>query len=157
MKAARAAPLITAAAVALGVAALGGLVTDTGEWYQSLAKPTWNPPDWLFGPAWTLIYGLTALSAAIAWSRTGDANTRAWLIALFAINGALNILWSALFFRFRRPDLALLEVSVLWLSILALIIYTSRVARSAAWLLVPYLAWVTFAAILNRAVVRLNG
>jgi tryptophan-rich sensory protein len=157
VKAARAAPLITAAAVALGVAALGGLVTDTGEWYQSLAKPTWNPPDWLFGPAWTLIYGLTALSAAIAWSRTGDANTRAWLIALFAINGALNILWSALFFRFRRPDLALLEVSVLWLSILALIIYTSRVARSAAWLLVPYLAWVTFAAILNRAVVRLNG
>ncbi len=156
MSSSRATPIVIAALAAVLVAALGATMTDIGPWYQALRKPGWQPPDWLFGPAWTLIFACAALSAATAWRDAQDGRTRDWVIGLFAINGFLNVLWSFLFFRYRRPDLALLEVSALWLSILVLIVFTTRFSRSAALLLYPYLAWVSFAAVLNWAVVRLN-
>lgn len=146
-----------AAACALAVAVLGALSTDIGPWYAGLKRPPWQPPDVWFGPAWTLIYSLCALSAAAAWRARSDAAGRQVLLLLWACNGVLNLLWSLLFFRLQRPDWALAEVGLLWLSIVALIVASARRSRTAALLLLPYLAWVSFAATLNRAVVQLNA
>lgn len=150
-------PVIVAAGAAIVVASVGATMTDIGYWYQGLAKPSWQPPDWLFGPAWTLIYALTALAGVEAWQAARDASQRRVLAALFITNGVLNILWSLLFFRLRRPDWALVEVGALWLSILLLIIYCGRIQRRTIALLLPYLAWVSFAAVLNASVVSLNA
>lgn len=150
-------PVLTAALAALAVATLGGLATELGPWYRSLQKPAWQPPDWLFGPVWTLIYGLAALAGVIAWRHAPDRSARARIIGLFALNAFLNVLWSVLFFRLNRPDWALAELGLLWLSILVLIVALASSSKAASWLLMPYLAWVTFAAALNLAVVRLNA
>lgn len=150
-------PVLIAAAAALAVAGLGGLMTDLGPWYQRLVQPPWKPPDWLFGPAWTAIFALAAMAGVIAWRRAPRRVDREWMLALFALNGFLNVLWSLLFFRLHRPDWALFEVLVLWLSILLLIGVLARYARTASLLLLPYLAWVAFAGFLNLATVRLNG
>lgn len=149
-------PILVAAFAALLVAGLGSTVTDLGPWYRGLAKPDWQPPDWLFGPAWTLIFALAALSAATAWRDAPSREAREWVVLLFAVNGFLNVLWSLLFFRLQRPDWALVEVALLWISILLLIIYLARFSRSGR-LLWPYLAWVGFAAALNWRIVQLNG
>jgi tryptophan-rich sensory protein len=150
-------PIIIAALAATGVAILGALMTDLGPWYINLHKPSWQPPDWLFGPAWTLIFGLCAMSGYLAWRNAPNRGGRDGVIALFALNSFLNVLWSALFFRLRRPDWALPEAGLLWLSILLMIVALSRYSKAASALLVPYLAWVFFAAILNWSVVRLNA
>jgi translocator protein len=146
--------------VALGVGAVAGagmLVTDLGPWYRALGQPAWQPPDAAFGPAWTLIYVLVAVAAVRVWLRAVMPGERTrWLLALGA-NGLLNVLWSWLFFKVRRPDWALAEVGLLWLSIVWLIVLARRSEVLAALLLVPYLLWVAFAAALNLAVVRLNG
>jgi tryptophan-rich sensory protein len=149
--------VLTAGAAAIVVAVLGGSMTDLGPWYQGLAKPWFQPPDWLFGPAWTLIFALAALAGVTAWRSTSDGATREWIIGLFALNGILNIAWTTLFFRFQRPDWALIEVAILWLSVLALVIYLGRVSRLAGALLLPYLIWVAFAGVLNYQIVQLNG
>jgi translocator protein len=150
-------PILVAALAAVGVAVLGGLMTELGTWYYGLRQPAWKPPDWLFGPAWTVIFALVAVAGIQAWERAPDRAAREWLLALFALNAFLNVLWSLLFFRLRRPDWALVEVGFLWLSIVLLIVVLARRYRPAAWLLAPYLAWVTFAAALNAAVVQLNA
>jgi tryptophan-rich sensory protein len=150
-------PLLLAALAAAGVAVLGGLMTELGTWYYGLRQPAWKPPDWLFGPAWTVIFALIAVAAFWAWEHAPDRAAREWLLALFALNAFLNVFWSLLFFRLRRPDWALVEVGFLWLSIVLLIVVLARSYRPAAWLLVPYIAWVTFAAVLNAAVVQLNA
>lgn len=149
--------ILYAAAVALGVAVLGGLATELGPWYEALRKPSWQPPDWLFAPAWTVIYACTAIAAVEAWWRAPDPLQRRTVIELFLLNGLLNVVWSVLFFRLRRPDWALLEVGALWISVLVLILVARRFSRPSAWLLVPYLAWVAFAAVLNLAIVELNA
>jgi translocator protein len=150
-------PVLTAGCAALLVATLGATMTDLGPWYQELNKPSWQPPDWLFGPAWTIIFALAAVAAVAAWRSAPTEADSEWIIILFAANGILNVLWSALFFHFHRPDWALIEVPFLWLSILIPIVVFWRYSKAASALLLPYLAWVTFAAILNYEVVRLNG
>jgi tryptophan-rich sensory protein len=150
-------PIIIAASAAAAVALLGALMTDLGPWYVGLRKPSWQPPDWLFGPAWTLIFGLCALSGYHAWRNAPNRGGRDGVIALFALNAFLNVLWSALFFRLRRPDWALPEAGLLWLSILLMIFALSRYSKTASALLLPYLAWVLFAAVLNWSVVQLNA
>lgn len=150
-------PAAVAAVTTLLIAALGATITVLGPWYHSLIQPAWAPPDIIFGPAWTLIFGLCAVAAATAWLDAPDRETRETVIGLFALNGFLNLLWSFLFFRLQRPDLAAFEVWLLWASIALLIAVCWRFSRAAALLLVPYLAWVTFAGALNMAVVRLNG
>lgn len=150
-------PIVVAALAAVIVATLGITATDLGGWYQSLAMPAWKPPDWLFGPAWTLIFATTAMSGVIAWRAAADRPTRERVFALFAINACLNLLWSTLFFSVQRPDWALFEVILLWLSIVALLLTLLRVSKTASALLAPYLVWVSFAALLNLAVVRLNA
>jgi tryptophan-rich sensory protein len=150
-------PVAVAAVSAVGVAVLGGLMTELGDWYYGLQQPPWKPPDWLFGPAWTLIFALAATAGVAAWRAIPQKAQREWLLVLFALNGFLNVLWSLLFFRLQRPDWAQFEVAFLWLSIVVLIAFVVRYSRRAAWLLLPYLAWVSFAALLNGAVVRLNA
>jgi tryptophan-rich sensory protein len=149
--------ILTAAAAAVAVALLGGLASTLGPWYYALRKPWFQPPDWLFGPAWTLIFALAALSGFWAWDANPPLRRWARIVSLFAINGLLNVFWSVLFFSLHRPDWALGEVPALWLSILALIVTIAPCSRRAAWLLAPYLVWVAFAAVLNLAVVRLNA
>ncbi len=149
--------VVIAGAAAFAVLGLGGLLTTIGPWYEALRKPSWQPPGWLFAPAWSLIAVLTAWSGVLAWSSSRGDSQRLQTVLLFALNGALNILWSGLFFKLRRPDWALAEVVALWLSIAALVFAFAGRDASAAWLLVPYLLWVSFAAWLNLTIVRLNA
>jgi tryptophan-rich sensory protein len=150
-------PIVAAALSATGVAGLGALLTQLGPWYYQLHKPTWQPPDWLFGPAWTLIFALTAIAGVKYWREDTTREQREAVIAAFALNAFLNTFWSLLFFRLERPDWALREVPFLWLSILLLIVLLGRATRRAAWLLLPYLVWVAFAAVLNWQIVALNS
>jgi tryptophan-rich sensory protein len=150
--------LLPLAVSALGYAIVsiaGGMLTDIGPWYRALVKPSWQPPDWLFGPVWTTIFILAAVSAALAWRAAGETQRR-MVVILFVANGILNVGWSLLFFHLKRPLLAGLEVVLLWASIVALIWYVQRFSRPAAWLLVPYLLWVSFATVLNWTIVALN-
>lgn len=150
-------PLLLAAAAAALVAAVGATLTDLGPWYQSLRQPSWAPPDGLYPVAWTSVFALWTVAAATAWRALPDGRRRERLVALLAATGFLNILWSLLFFRLRRPDWALAEVALLWLSILALMVHVRHAAPRAALLLLLYLLWVSLAAALNAAIVRLNG
>jgi benzodiazapine receptor len=148
-------PIVVAAIAACAVAAVGGLATQIGPWYRQLRKPSWQPPDWAFAPAWTVIFTLTAWAGVLGWWHAPDGE-RGVVVAVFAANGVLNMLWSFLFFRRRRPDWALLEVVPLWLSIVVLIATLAPLSSLGGWLLVPYLLWVSFAAYLNLTIVRLN-
>jgi len=148
--------IITAAVITVAVLGIGGLMTSVGPWYRALRKPSWNPPDWAFGPAWTIILGLAAWAGVLAWTNAPDAATRALVATLYAVNIVLHMLWSPLFFNLKRPDWALIEVPFLWLSILALIVGVSPISALAGWLLAPYLLWVAFAAYLNWVIVRMN-
>lgn len=150
-------PIFVAAAVAIFVGLLGGSLTDTGAWYQNLTKPWWQPPDWAFAPAWTVIFALAAMAAVYAWRGAKSRAQRDWVIGLFAANGLFNVVWSMIFFTVRRPDWALLEVPLLWLSVLLGVMAFWRGARTASYYLLPYLVWVSFAAYLNWTVVRLNA
>lgn len=150
------APITLAAAAALTVAGLGALMTDLGSWYYGLEKPSWQPPDVAFGPVWTTIFALTAIAGVQAWLGATEKKDRQNLLIAFFMNGALNLFWSALFFRFKRPDLALYEVTLLWLSIVVLMFLCRKHSRLGSILLLPYLAWVSFAAILNYSIVQLN-
>jgi tryptophan-rich sensory protein len=150
-------PVLIAAAVAICIGTLGATLTDTGLWYQSLLKPSWQPPDWLFGPAWTVIFALATMSAVSAWRTAQSRGQREWVVGLFSLNGFFNVLWTTLFFTVKRPDWALIEVPLLWLSVLAGIVVFWRWSRTASYYLVPYLLWVSFAAFLNWTVVRLNA
>lgn len=149
-------PLLVSGAVALLVAGVGGAATRLDGWYYALQQPAWKPPDALFGPAWTLIFALSAWSAALGWVH-GDASGRRRVLAAFAANGLLNVLWSVLFFTLQRPDWALMEVPLLWASIVVAMLAVRPARGRAIALLVPYLCWVSFAAVLNLAVVRMNG
>jgi benzodiazapine receptor len=150
-------PIAVAAAAASLVAALGSTITDLGPWYQSLKEPAWKPPDAAFGLIWTGIFALAAASGVAAWRADGSAQGRQWTVGLFALNGFFNVLWSLVFFQLKRPDFALVEVGLLWISILALIVVLMRKSIRAAVLLIPYLIWVSIAAALNYQVVVLNG
>lgn len=157
-----------AAAIALLVAGVGGLATDLGPWYQGLVQPAWKPPDFVFGPVWTLLYTLTAWAGARAWWHAGAASPavrasveagrrrQRRLLLGFLLNALLNVLWSVLFFKAQRPDWALVEIVLLTASVLWLISACAEVDRLAARLLLPYLAWVLFAATVNAGVLRLN-
>jgi tryptophan-rich sensory protein len=149
-------PIIVASVIVILVLTVGGWSTTVGTWYRDLRKPPWNPPNWIFGPAWTAILALAAWSGVSAWTNALDGSGRGLILALFAINIVLHVLWSPLFFTLKRPDWALVEVQFLWLSVAALIFRVSRYSTLAAWLLLPYLLWVTFAAFLNFKIVRLN-
>ena len=138
------------------VAGAGAFLTELSPWYRGLRRPSWQPPDWLFGPAWTVILGLASVSLYLGLRVSQDRNSRLLIGGLFVVNGVLNVLWSPLFFKLRRPDWALVEVPLLWLSILVPIVLLAPISWTASLLLWPYLLWVSFATVLNLAIVRLN-
>lgn len=135
----------------LGAGILGSVATRSGlaPWYAGLVKPSWTPPPWLFGPVWTLLYIAMAVSGWRIWLRRGP-------LGLFALQLALNTLWSFLFFGLRRPDLALIDIVTLWCAIVATMVTFWTRDRVAGALFVPYLAWVSFASALNLALWQLN-
>jgi len=149
--------LLLAVLLCLTVGAAGSLVTATSvtTWYPLLEKPPWTPPAWLFGPAWTLFYLMMAFAVWRVW-REAEWRHRGLAIAIFAVQLMLNTLWSLIFFGLRSPGWALLEIGLLWITILATIFVFAQLSRWAAALLVPYLLWVSFAAALNLAIWRLN-
>ncbi|QEH38529.1 TspO/MBR family protein [Aquisphaera giovannonii] len=149
--------LVISLALCFAVAGLGGYWTSLGlgPWYDGLRKPPWTPPGGVIGSVWTVLYTLMAVAAWLVWRRGGLAGARLPL-SLHGAQLALNLAWPALFFAMRRPDLAFAEILLLWAAILATLVAFVRVSRPAASLLVPYLAWVSFAATLNYALWRLN-
>lgn len=150
-------PVIVAAVLTILLLAVGGLTTNVGPWYRNLRKPSWNPPNWAFGPAWTVILGLAAWAGVLAWTHTTDFAAHVRIAALYGANIVFHALWSPLFFNLRRPDWALIEVPFLWMSILGLIVGVSPLSPLGGFLLTPYLLWVSFAAVLNLTIVRLNA
>jgi tryptophan-rich sensory protein len=137
-------------------AGLGGLFTgrSVSTWYRTLSRPDWTPPDWLFGPVWTVLYLAMAVAAWMVWRRGTPAAAAA--MAAFAVQLAFNVAWSALFFGLRSPAFAMLDIVLLWLAIAATIACFLRVSIPAGLIMLPYLAWVTFAAALNFAIWRMN-
>jgi len=127
-----------------------------GEWYASLKKPSWNPPNWIFGPVWTALYAMMAVAAWLVWRRGGFA-AQALPLAAFLVQLVLNALWSWLFFGLKNPGLAFAEIVALWVAIATTLLLFRRPSATAAWLLAPYLAWVTFASLLNFTLWRLNA
>lgn len=150
--------LILFVAACLGAGVLGAIATtpEIDGWYQTLAKPTWNPPDWVFGPVWTTLYVLMAIAAWLVWRPAGFRGAPTPL-ALFVIQLFLNIVWSWVFFGGHQPGWALAEIVVLWGVIVATTVAFFRRSQAAGWLMVPYLAWVSFASVLNFAIWRLNA
>ncbi len=150
---------------------IGALFTSSRipTWYAALEKPALNPPSWVFGPVWTLLFILMGVAAFLVWRRlpgsgirkqiykfTGMHNHITMALALFLFQLFLNTLWSILFFGLQSPGLALLEIAALWLAIVATMLSFYRISRVAAYLLIPYLLWVSFASYLNYAIWSLN-
>ena len=149
-------PIVVAAFTAILVLGVGGWMTTIGPWYENLRKPSCNPPTWVFGPAWTVILGLAAWSGVLAWTNAFTGAEQLRILLLFGANIFFYVLWSPLFFNLRRPDWALIEIPFLWLSIVALMLGLAPLSATSAWLLLPYVLWVTFAAFLNLRIVRMN-
>lgn len=151
--------LLVFVAVCFAAAGLGSLFTAPrvadGGWYDSLNKPFFTPPASLFGPVWTVLYLAMAVSGWLVWRARGFSGAKVAMVLFFA-QLALNLLWSVVFFGLRAPGLGLVEILVLWVAILATILAFRRISGPAALLLVPYLAWVTFATALNAGIWLLN-
>lgn len=139
------------------VAGLGGAATSTSvsTWYLELEKPSWNPPSWVFGPVWTVLYAMMAVAAWLVW-RVPPSTERSAGLRVFGVQLALNLLWSCVFFGLRNPGWAFLEVVLMWTAIAVTMRCFLRLSRPAGWLLAPYLAWTTFAATLNFTLWMLN-
>lgn len=145
-------------AICFAAAAVGARFTnpEIAGWYSSIEKPSWTPPNWLFGPVWTTLYLMMAIAAWLVWRRDGFAGA-ALPLSLFGLQLLLNALWSILFFGLHRPGAAFVEIVLLWLAILSTALLFWRASAWAALLLLPYLLWVTFAALLNFSIWRLNS
>lgn len=141
--------------VANGAAASSGAIFRPADWYKNLDKPDWRPPDWLFGPVWTLLYAMIAVAGWLVWLEAGLAGA-AVPLAIYAAQLVFNAAWSALFFGLKRPDLGMIDVALLWLSILATIVAFQPIHAGAAYMLIPYLIWVSFASVLNFSIMRRN-
>ena len=148
--------------IAVGGSLLAGLIGSFATspsiptWYASLNKPSFNPPNWLFGPAWTLLYVLMGTAAYLIWQKGWEKREVKLASSLFIAQLLLNSLWSILFFGLKSPFLALIEIVVLWFAILLTIISFFRLSPAAGWLMVPYIIWVSFASILNYFILILN-
>lgn len=149
--------LVLLIAICLGIGALGGAVTASSvtTWYPTLAKPSFNPPSWVFGPVWTALYILMAVAAWRIW-RAADRDTARGPLTVFALQLALNLGWSVAFFGLQKIGLAVGVIVALDLAVLSTAVLFRRIDAAAALLLVPYLAWIAFATALNIAIWRLN-
>lgn len=150
--------LVISIALPLAVGGIAGLFTNTeiDGWYQTINKPSWQPPSWVFGPVWTLLYLLMGIAFYIIWKSGAPARQKRIAIILWIIQLVFNFFWSFIFFKQHQIDWALGEIVVLWFFILLTIIYFGRISKLAAWLMVPYISWVTFATLLTLTIYQLN-
>ncbi|MFC5682549.1 TspO/MBR family protein [Flavobacterium sp. MAHUQ-51] len=151
--------IIAVVVLCLGVGYFSGIETRSAilDWYPTLVKPSFNPPNWVFAPVWTLLYIMMGVAAGLVWNRyTDDKDRVKKALVFFLIQLVLNALWSYLFFGLHNPMLAGIEIVLLWLFIYECYLQFSKINKIAAYLLVPYLAWVSFAAVLNASIWWLN-
>jgi tryptophan-rich sensory protein len=150
--------LVVSIVVCFAAAGIGSVFTTPSVpgWYASLTKPAWTPTSWVFGPVWSALYLAMAVAGWLVWRRAGFSAAKGAL-TLFSAQLVLNICWSAIFFGAHRPGLAFAEILLLWLMILAATLAFRSLSRLAAWLMVPYLLWVAFAATLHYVIWKLNA
>lgn len=151
--------LILLLAACYAAAIFGALFTAPAipTWYALLPKPAWNPPSWVFGPVWTVLYTLIGIAAWLVWRHQGSVRAASVPLALFAIQLVLNAAWTIIFFGQHQPGAAFLDIVLLWLAILATMIVFWRIVPLAGWFFLPYLLWVTYASTLNYAIWRSQG
>ncbi|MFN8244018.1 MAG: TspO/MBR family protein [Ferruginibacter sp.] len=144
--------------IPLTVGAVAGLFTGpaVNGWYALANKPAFNPPNWIFGPVWTLLYVLMGLALFLVWKSGSPGTVKQTAFFFFGIQLALNFAWSLIFFSFKLPGWAFAELALLWVMILLTILWFGKISSIAAWLLVPYISWVSFAAVLNFYIWKLN-
>lgn len=137
---------------------IGSIFTaqSVATWYTTLHKPSFSPPNWLFAPVWITLYTMMGIALYLVWRKSESTDIPSVVFILFAVQLVLNALWSFIFFGLRSPFWGFVEITMLWLAILAVILLFWKFSRYAALLLVPYLLWVSFAAILNFSLWRLN-
>ena len=151
--------LVISIAIPVAVGATAGFFTATGvdSWYQTINKPSWNPPSWIFAPVWTTLYVMMGIALFLVWKSNTSEVLKKRAITFFAVQLVLNFFWSFIFFNQEQPGWALVEIIAMWLAILVTIFAFSKVNKIAAWLLVPYISWVSFATILNYTIWQLNN
>lgn len=149
--------LVISLLLTVGMGSLGGIFTisEIPNWYAGLQKPSFNPPNWLFGPVWTMLYILMGISVYLVWKQTVSVE-RNTALTLFVVQFVLNFFWSIIFFKQHQIGWALVEIIVMWFFIFLTIIWFGKISSTASWLMVPYISWVSFASILNAAIWKLN-
>ncbi len=150
--------LLISIAIPQLVGAMGAYftITETGSWFQTIEKPPWQPPNWLFGPSWTTLYLMMGVAFYLVWKSEATLHKKRPAMILWIAQLILNFGWTILFFNQHKIGWALIEIICLWLLILLNIFFFARINKWAAWLLVPYISWVSFAALLTYAIWKLN-
>ena len=150
-------PLVISIIIAQGSGLIGSLFTATSvnTWFETISKPTWNPPSWIFGPVWTILYLLMGIAAYIIWQKKDIVGVKVTLL-VYGIHLVFNSLWSILFFGLKNPQLAFFEIIVLLILIIITTILFWKIDRWAGALMFPYIAWVSFATVLNYTIWQLN-
>lgn len=150
--------LLISILIPLLVGSSAGFFTSSGVngWYASANKPWFNPPNWIFAPVWTALYILMGIALYLVWKTASEKSVKRNAIILFAFQLALNFCWSFLFFKMQEPGWAFVEIISMWFMILLTILWFRKISTTAAWLLIPYISWVSFASILNYAIWKLN-
>ena len=150
--------LIISIAIPLMVGAIAGFFTNSGVngWYLVANKPSFNPPNWLFAPVWTALYLMMGIAFYLVWSKDADKAIKKTAIILFSVQLLLNFGWSFIFFYAHQPGWAFIEIIAMWVMILLTIFWFGKISPLAAWLLVPYISWVSFASLLNFYIWKLN-
>ncbi len=150
--------LIISIAIPLAVGAIAGAFTASSVdgWFTTINKPSFNPPNWIFAPVWTTLYIMMGIAFFLVWKSNESVEEKRPAIVFYFAQLLLNFLWSFIFFYAQEPGWAVVDIIALWLMILVTIIYFARISKVAAWLLVPYICWVSFATVLNFAIWKLN-
>jgi tryptophan-rich sensory protein len=150
-------------AVSIAVCQLAGFVgsfftrISVGTWYAALKKPSFTPPNWVFSPVWITLFVLMGIAAFLVWNKGLSDQRVKTALGIFVVQLILNVLWSAMFFGLRSPLAGLIEIAALWVAILLTILYFFRISNTAGILLIPYILWVSFAAVLNFSIWKLNS
>ena len=144
--------------IPLLVGAISGYFTSSGVngWYEAANKPWFNPPNWIFAPVWTGLYIMMGIAFFLVWKTETDRSVKQSAVFLFAAQLILNFFWSLIFFKMQQPGWAFAEIILMWVTILLTILAFGKISSTAAWLLVPYISWVSFATVLNYSIWRLN-
>ena len=144
--------------ITLGIGFSGSFFTrpEIDGWFQTITKPSWNPPNYIFGPVWTTLYVLMGIALFLVWKSRANERLKKPAFTFFVIQLVLNFLWSLIFFNQHEIGWAMVDIILLWIFILLTIFSFAKINKTAAWLLVPYISWVSFAAILNFTIWRMN-